>query len=57
MHAALFSYEIVGLLLTGKPQDSSIWCVIDLIHTHSLLASCSAIISGWFEEVATSVYF
>ena len=57
MHAALFSYKIIGLLLTEKPQDSSIWCVIDLIHTHSLLASCSAIISEWFEEVATSVYF
>ena len=58
IHAALSSYIVVGIFFfKEKPHISWIWWVIDLNQTHSQLASWMAIISAWFEEVATNVCF
>lgn len=57
IHAALYSNNIVGSLVISIPLAVWIWWLTYLSHTHSLLASCSAIISTWFEKVATSLYF
>ena len=56
-HAALSSYRIVGSVFSLIPLLEQMCRLIDLSHTHSLLASWSAMISAWFEEVATSVCF
>ena len=46
IHAALSSYNTVGLfLIEDNPHDSLMCCIIDLNQTHSLLASCIASIS------------
>ncbi len=56
IQAALSSYNIVGLsLIVDKPHFSRMCWITDLSHMHSRLASWIAIISEWFEEVATSV--
>lgn len=39
IHDALSSYKVVGSLSHFKPHLSWIWCIIDLNHTHSRLAS------------------
>jgi len=54
MQATLSSKSTVGTLTSYfKPHLSLVKCITDLNHTHSLLASWIAIISAWFEEVAT----
>ncbi|PRQ38439.1 hypothetical protein RchiOBHm_Chr4g0413931 [Rosa chinensis] len=40
-----------------KPQVPRMCLFTDLSHMHSRTASCRAIISAWFEEVATRVCF
>ena len=44
MHAALFSYKIVGTLLLFKPHFSRIRCIMDLNHTHSRLRMRTAVV-------------
>ena len=48
---------MVGFELTLIPLLDRMCLLIDLSQTHSLLVSWRAIISAWFEEVATSVCF
>ena len=58
IHATLSSYNTVGLfLIENNPHDFLMFCIMDLIKTHSQLTSCMTSISEWLEEVATIVCF
>jgi len=56
-HAVLSSNSTFGSLLTGNSQVAWMCWVTNLNHTHSRLASWSAMTSAWLEEVTISVCF
>ena len=58
MQAALSSNICVGISVDNEnPQVFWIWWITDLSQMHSRLASWSAMISEWLDDVATKVCF